>query len=497
MSLGEKPIYVIGGGVGGLAAAIYLASAGRRVILLEQNEQVGGKMGEHRAAGFRWDTGPSVITMRAVFEDLFAAAGKSLADYLSLEPIDPLTRYFFWDGKQLDIDRDLSQTLEQVAALEERDVEGYLAFLAEAARVYRIVSPVFIFGPPPTIASLRKVTLQDVLAVDLLGTLQKRIERAVRHPHLRQLLGRFATYVGASPFLAPATLTSIAHVELAQGVWYPKGGVYQLAQSYQRLAAELGVEIRCQTRLKHLRAQNHQITALELESGEVIPAAIVISNIDVTTTYSMIDTPIARRCFQRLRGQATSCSGFILLLGVEGSYPTLAHHNVFFSEDYRREFDQIFREGRLPADPTIYVAITCKSDPDHAPPGCENWFVLVNSPPLRENSVEQQEELSHAYAELILNRLAERGFDIRSKIRYQKVLTPQDLQRLSGAWRGALYGISFNSRFAPFIRHGNHSPLRGLFFAGGSVHPGGGVPLATLSGKRAAQLILKQGHPVE
>ncbi|MCX8063194.1 MAG: phytoene desaturase family protein [Anaerolineales bacterium] len=490
MSLSNKPIYVVGGGVGGLAAAIRLAYASRPVVLLEQNDQVGGKMSEHCAAGFRWDTGPSVITMRRVLEDLFSAAGKTLDPYLTLKAIDPLTRYFFWDGKQLDICRDLSLTLEQIAALEARAVEGYLEFLAEAAKVYRIVSPVFIFGPPPSYASLRRVAFRDALSVDLLGTLQKRIERAVRHPHLRQLLGRFATYVGASPYLAPATLASIAHVELAQGVWYPQGGVYQIARAYQRLAVELGVEIRCQSRLKHLQVRDDHVTALEIENGEIIPADTVISNIDVTTTYSLIDAPLAKRIFQKLRGKSTSCSGFILLLGIEGLHPTLAHHNVFFSRDYRREFDQIFREGRLPDDPTIYVAITSKSDPDHAPPGCENWFVLVNSPPLPQNLAEPTEEKVQAYAERVLQRLAERGFDLRNKIRYQKVMTAKDLQRWSGAWRGALYGISFNSRFAPFIRPGNRSPLHGLYFAGGSVHPGGGVPLATLSGKRAAQLVV-------
>ncbi len=491
MAIPEKFISIVGGGVGGLAAAIYLASAGRRVVLFEQNEQVGGKMGEHRASGFRWDTGPSVITMRGVFQELFATAGKSLEDYLTLQPVDPLTRYFFWDGKQLDLCRDLSLTIEQIAALEPRDVEGYLAFLAEAARVYRIVSPVFLFGPPPTLASVRKVTLGDALSVDLLSTLQKRIERAVRHPHLRQLLGRFATYVGASPYLAPATLTSIAHVELAQGVWYPKGGIYQIARAYQRLATEMGVELHLQSRLQRLRVEDDRITALQFEGGETLPADTVISNVDVTTTYSCMDAPLAKRVFQRLQRQATSCSGFILLLGIEGIHPALAHHNVFFSRDYRREFEQIFGEGRLPDDPTIYVAITSKSDPDHAPPGCENWFVLVNSPPLPQNGAEPAEEEVQAYADHLLERLAERGFDLRGKIRYQKVITPKDLQRLSGAWRGALYGISFNNRFAPFLRPGNRSPLGGLYFAGGSVHPGGGVPLATLSGKRAAQLVLE------
>lgn len=492
MTDSKQPVTILGGGVGGLAAAISLGSAGRRVVLLEQNEQVGGKMSEQRANGFRWDCGPSVITMRNVYEALFSAAGQRLEDFVTLLPIDPLTRYFFWDGRQLDLCRDLSRTLEQIAALEARDVEGYLGFLAEAARVYRIVSPVFIFGPPPTLSSLRRVSLKDALSVDVISTLQRRIERAVRHPHLRQLLGRFATYVGASPYLAPATLSSIAHVELAQGVWYPQGGVYQLGRAYERLATQLGVEIHTQARVKRLRVQDDRLVGVELENGESLPTRLAISNIDVTTTYSLIDSPAAQKHFRQLSRQATSCSAFILLLGVEGTHPALAHHNIFFSKDYRREFEQIFGEGRLPQDPTIYVAITGKTDGDHAPAGCENWFVLVNAPPLEAQPGGQQDEEALAYVEHLLGRLAEWGFDLRAKIRYQTVITPQDLQRLTGAWRGALYGISFNHRFAPFRRPGNRSPLGGLYFAGGSVHPGGGVPLATLSGMRAARLILEE-----
>ncbi|NDJ78091.1 MAG: FAD-dependent oxidoreductase, partial [Chloroflexi bacterium] len=222
----ESPILIVGAGIGGLSAAIHLAAAGQRVVVVEQNDHVGGKMGEIRAVGYRWDTGPSVITMRHVFEDLFAHAGRELSQYLTLQPVDPLTRYIYPDGTVLDVTRDLPHMLDQIAALDQRDVEGYLRFLAYAARLHRITGPVFIYDQPPTWRSFLRVSPRDALRVDGVRTMARAARSFVRSPHLRQLLGRFATYVGASPYQAPATLNVIAHVELSGGVWYPQGGIY-------------------------------------------------------------------------------------------------------------------------------------------------------------------------------------------------------------------------------------------------------------------------------
>lgn len=237
-----KQILVLGAGIGGLSAAIHLAAKGHRVTVLEKNPSVGGKMSEVRAEGFRFDTGPSVMTMKHVFEDLFHTAGKQMEDYLTFMPIDPLNRYFFSDGSRLDLNRDLPQTIEQIRRLEPRDVEGYLAYTAHAAKIHRITSPIFTYGPPPSAASFLKVSPLDMLAVDPFHTLQWDIERYVRHPKMRQLLGRFSTYVGSSPYLSPAALAVIAHVELNEGVWYPKGGIYEIARAYEKLARELGVD---------------------------------------------------------------------------------------------------------------------------------------------------------------------------------------------------------------------------------------------------------------
>lgn len=488
-----KPVVVIGAGVGGLSAAIHLAARGQRVIVLEKNPHVGGKMAEVRAEGFRWDTGPSVITMRHVFEDLFAAAGRSLSDYLTLVPVDPLTRYFYPDGVVLDAARSLTEMAEQIERLEPRDVEGYLAYLAYAARLHRITSSVFIYGGPPSLRSFTQVSLADAFKVDPLRTMDQAIRGFVQSPHLRQLLGRFATYVGANPYQAPATLNVIAHVEMTGGVWYPQGGIYTIARALLRLAEELGVEVRTGCAVTEILVDaQRRVSGVALQNGETVDARAVIANVDVAAVYEHLlpAAVVDRARLRRLTEAEPSCSGFVMLLGIEGEFPALAHHNIFFSGDYRREFDQIFRLGVPPDEPTVYVSITSKADSQDAPTGCENWFVLVNAPALDDRfdwCVETE-----AYGARVLDRLAVFGLDIRSRIRACRTLTPLDLERLTGARRGALYGATSNKRMAAFRRPHNRAPdIAGLYFAGGTTHPGGGVPMVALSGRVAANMVIE------
>ena len=486
-----EPIVIIGAGIGGLSTAIRVAAAGRRVVLFEQNDSVGGKMGEVTEAGFRWDTGPSVITMRHVLEDLSAAAGRKLADYLTLRPVEPLTRYFYPDGTILDASRDLSKMTEQIARLDERDVEGYLAYLAYAARLHRITGPTFVYDQPPSWRSFSRVSPIDALKVDAWRKMDTAIRSYVHSPQLRQLLGRFATYVGASPYQAPATLNVIAHVELNGGVWYPQGGIYAIARSLAKLARELGVEIHTNSAVRQIVAGEHGVQAVSLEDGGTQPAAAVVANVDVTTVYQNLLPPeLGAGRLKRLKQLETSCSGFIMLLGVSKQHPELAHHNIFFSGDYPGEFDDIFRRGVPPAEPTIYVAITAKADPEHAPTGSENWFVLVNAPALGNNF--DWATQTGAYRQRVLARLADYGFDIRSHIQVERMITPADLAKQTGAWRGALYGVSSNTPLTAFRRpHNRASSVRGLYFVGGTTHPGGGVPMVMLSGRVAANMVLQ------
>lgn len=481
---------VIGGGVAGLATAIRLAADNWDVHLYEQNEHVGGKMGEIQAEGFRWDTGPSVITMRHVLEDVFAAAGRDMADYLTLLPVEPLTRYFYPDGVVLDASRDLAKMAQQIEVLDERDVEGYLAYLSYAARIHRLTGPVFIYNQPPKVWDILSVPPHEMPAVDPLRTMNGAVRSFVRSPHLRQMLNRFATYTGASPYQAPATLNVIAHVELTGGVWYPQGGIYAIAAALEKLAHELGVQVHTGCPVQSILVEGDAVKGIRLNDDQTVLADAVIANFDVALVYEKllpehIATP---RRIQQLTRIEPSCSGFIMLLGVEGDYTNLAHHNIFFSPDYPAEFESIFQHGRPPDDPTIYVSITSKTDPNHAPEGCENWFVLVNAPPLGENY--DWTEHAQAYRDLVLSKLADYGYDVRDKLRYERILTPIDLERLTGARRGALYGASSNSKWTAFRRPHNRAPdVSGLYFAGGTTHPGGGVPMVMLSAQSATNMI--------
>ncbi|MFN8530672.1 MAG: phytoene desaturase family protein [Anaerolineae bacterium] len=447
-------IVIIGAGIGGLSAAIRLRAAGHPVTVLEQNPRVGGKMSEIRLGEFRFDTGPSVITMRGVFDDLFRAAGRRLDDYLTLLPVEPLTRYFYPDGAILDATRDLSRMAAQIEQISDdpRDVEGYLAYLAYAARIHRITGPVFIYNDPPSFGRIARTPLRDMPAVDPLRTMSQAVNSFVRSPKLRQLLGRFATYVGASPYLAPATLNVIAHVELTGGVWYPQGGIYAIADAFARLASELGVTIRTHTAVEQIGVEQGRVTGVRLAGGDFIAADAVIANVDVATVYERLIPAgtVPSAIVKRHTAVEPSCSGLILLLGIDGQHDGLAHHNIFFSSDYRREFHELFVRQLPPDDPTIYVAITSKTDSSHAPAGGENWFVLVNAPALsvdgRGADAAWWEAHADSYADRVIEQLAARGIEVRGRVRERRVLTPVDLERMTGARRGALYGASSNDR---------------------------------------------------
>ncbi|MDZ4670478.1 MAG: phytoene desaturase family protein [Phototrophicales bacterium] len=487
----KKPIIIIGAGIGGLSAAIRLAVAGERVVIIEKNAQVGGKMYQIEKDGYRWDTGPSVITMRHVFEELFRVAGRNLDDYITLLPLEPLTRYFYPDGMMFDATSNLSHMAEQIAEWDERDVAGYFRYLAYVATIHRITGPVFIYDQPPRLASFLKVPITDWLKADPLRQMQPAINGFVKSPYLRQLLGRFATYVGGSPYHAPATLNVIAHVEMTGGVWYPQGGVYTIAQALEKLAGELGVEIRTSTPITKIDVKNGVAVAVITASGERIESRAILANADVTTVYeNLLPREFAEKRLNKLKRQEPSGSGFVMLLGVEGNYPQLAHHNILFSGDYRREFMSIFKQGIPADDMTIYIAITSKTDSSHAPHGHENWFVMVNAPAVSLQYDWDSQKM--AYREKVLTRLGQFGIEIRDKIRSEQIITPNDLQAMSGAWRGALYGASANSKWTAFKRpHNRCADIRGLYFAGGTTHPGGGVPMVMLSGKVASEMILE------
>jgi phytoene desaturase len=385
----------------------------------------------------------------------------------------------------------VTKTLTQLELMHPGDGEGYQEFLEYADRLFRVLLPIFIQGEPPSFRRILRASRLNPFRFDGLRSMQRAINSFVESPYLRQVLGRFATYVGASPFLAPATLNVIAHVELNQGIWYPLGGMYRLAEALAQCASDIGVDLRAEHCVEQILLDSGRVTGVQLENGDQIQSKVVVANVDARSVYQnlLAGDPNLIRCTRKITQEELSSSGFIMLLGIKGRHQKLAHHNVFFSPDYRLEFRQIFKEGIPPTDPTIYVAITSKKNASDAPIGSENWFVMVNVP--AETGAWDWTKNSKGYRELLITKIAERGFDIEQDLEEEHIVTPVELAKNTGAWKGALYGASSNDRFAAFRRpHNRASYPHGLYLAGGTVHPGGGVPLAVLSAGVASRLIL-------
>jgi phytoene desaturase len=488
----SKRAVVIGAGLGGMSAAIRLTGKGWRVTVLEKLGRPGGKMGEVRDDGFRWDTGPSVITMRHVYEQLFAEAHRVLNDYVDLVPLNPVTRYFWRDGATIDAVADEAAMCENIrAAFGPRDVDGYRKFLRYTRRLHDVVSGPFLYRAKPSFKELMKLPLADVLKIDALRTMHGAVKAHFNDPHLIQLFDRFATYNGSSPYKAPATLNVIAYVEMAQGAWYPRGGIYQLALAYERLAKEMGVEFYYNTPASEILVKDGMAKGVRLANGNAMDADAVVCNADFTFAQETLLPTSTPNPSKGSGGLEPSCSGFVLMLGARGNHDKLAHHNIFFTQDYPREFDDIFKRKVAPKDPTIYLCITSKTDADHAPANHENWFVLINAPYLSEAYDWGKEGAGYArhIRGLLVNHV-DRVSPIsepHTAIVAERTFTPQDLQNTYGGHRGAIYGFSSNNQMAAFMRPANRAgAIQRLYYASGSAHPGGGVPLVTLSGMAAA-----------
>ncbi len=489
----NSQVLVIGGGVGGLAAAIRLQVLGHQVTLIERNAEVGGKLAVLTDAGYTFDIGPSLMTLPAVFEELCAVAGTSLNAEMDLVRLDPQFRYHWPDGSELLIHDDSAATMAALESFAPGSAAQWESYAQRAKRIWEVSERTFFAGPMgnPWEMVKRMRSPFDLWAIDSLRSLHRSATSALSDPRLVQLVDRYATYSGSSPYQAPATLACITHIESHYGCWYPMGGLGVLAQTIERLARRVGVEIRTATEVTALHASAGRITAAELRSAdpdagtkdvERFAADIVIANADAEHLYrDLLSDAGALRKVQRAD---RSSSGFVICAGVRGLTPGLTHHNLWFSGDYRTEFAQI-EAGELPDDPTIYACVSSVTDPSQAPAGNENWFLLINTAPDRPGS-----ELDRATAtERVLNGLAQRGVDISDRIDVLHTLTPADLAERYRAPGGAIYGTSSNGRRAAFLRPSNTTGYENLFLVGGSSHPGGGLPLVAMSARIVADLI--------
>jgi len=486
-----KKVVVIGGGIGGLSGAIRLARMGYEVHLYEKNKTMGGKMGRIHFDGYTFDTGPTLLTMPLVIEDLFRCAGYNISDYFQLMPIEPICRYFFNDTEPFDASSNIDIMQRNLEHVFSEETDNYIQFLKYAKRIYRKTAPVFIFSP---IHEIRKLLswqhlsrLLTIYQIDPFRTVHQSVQKFFNDPHLIQIFDRYPTYNGSDPYRAPATLNVIPYVELGLGGYYIKGGLYQLIEALVKIAKEMHVNLNTEKKVDRILHDDQRVNGVMID-GEKIAADVVLCNSDVVISYNDLIHGFPKTT-DKLNRLEPSLSGMIFFWGVKGQFSQLKQHNILFSENYEKEFKQIFQDLIPPDDPTIYISISSKCDPNHAPEGCENWFVLINMPYLDDSQNWGKGE-TEKIRDVIIHKLKRFGIDIERKIQHEKTMTPLDIANQFSSNCGSIYGISSNTMNSAFKRPPNRSrQLRGLYFAGGSTHPGGGVPMCMLSGKIAAELI--------
>jgi phytoene desaturase len=481
----SKRVVIIGGGLGGLSAALRLAAAGWRVTVCEQGATFGGKMNSWEKGGFRFDTGPSLITMPWVFEEVFEVAGSRLQDHLELIRMEPLADYRFADGTGFTYSSSLSEWLPTIRQLDGRDVDGFLRFIELGARLYQVSNATFLrrrpFDPPDRTAfpALKQMPLRYGW-----GNYHKTVAAHFHSPYLVQLFDRYPTYVGSSPYESPATLAVIPYIEYAFGGWYVKGGLYRIVESFLGLARQAGVELLAGARVERIEREGRRVKGVVLADNRRLAAEVLVMNGEASEVARLMGDERAR-----LPERERSMSGFALLLGVNRTLHDVRHHSIYFSADYENEFSQLCGERRFPDDPTVYVNVPSRSDRSTVPGTGETLFVMANAP--ANDRDEWGEAETEEARRRVLGRLKKSGFpDIEPNITVSEVWTPRKLAGRYLMPGGAIYGTHSHGWKHAFLRPPNKDRrYEGLYYVGGSTHPGGGTPTVLLSAKITSELI--------
>ncbi len=486
---------VIGAGVGGLSAAIELAARGLDVLVLERAAAPGGKMRQVHVGGLPVDAGPTVFTMRWVFEELFAAAGARLDDHLALRPVEVLARHAWSATERLDLFTDVERSADAIGAFAgSAEANGYRQFCRQARRIYMALEGPFMRSsrPDSPIALARRfgvAGLPDLWSISPFQTLWRALGTCFRDPRLRQLFGRYATYCGSSPFHSPATLMLVAHAE-QEGVWLVDGGMHAVACALARVGAALGSRYRYGETVSRVLIAGGRVIGIELASGERLEADVVVMNGDVAALADGALGRDAAHAVPRVSASERSLSAVTWTLNARTNGFPLIRHNVFFSANYAREFDDILVRSRVPSDPTVYVCAQDRDDraasPRDAP---ERMLCLVNAPACGDTQALRADELADIERRTFA-RLERCGLHVERSAGTAVVTTPADFHRLFPGTGGALYGRASHGWQASFRRPGARSRVPRLYLAGGSVHPGPGVPMAALSGRLAAAAAL-------
>ena len=487
----QKKAIVIGAGIAGLSSAIRLQNAGFQVAVFEMNDYPGGKLTEFSEQGYRFDMGPSLFTMPQFVDELFTISNKNVADYFSYKRKDTVCHYFYKDGTTFKAASNKNEFASKAASTFDVEENEIVNYFKKSKKKYDLTSSLFLENSLHKLSTyLSKDTLKAIFKVrslDLNTSLHDYNSKSFKDPKLVQLFDRFATYNGSSPYQTPGIMSMIPHLEQYYGTFFPKGGMHSITQSIYQLALDLGVEFYFNSKVEKINIQNKKAVGILCNNKEYL-ADYIISNSDVVPTYRILLKD--QKSPEKILKQPRSSSALIFYWGIKKEFPTLDLHNIFFSEDYKQEFEYIFDKKEVSDDATVYINITSKENKADAPKGCENWFVMVNVP---SNTGQDWDSIIKKVRGEVLQKLSKSlSVNLEDLIEFESVLDPRLIEATTMSYQGALYGASSNNKFAAFLRHPNFSQqISNLYFCGGSVHPGGGIPLCLLSGKIVSELILK------
>ena len=484
----KKKAIIIGAGIAGIASAIRLATKGYDVAVYEANSYPGGKLTTLQLGNYRFDAGPSLFTLPDLVEELFRIAHKNPADYFDYQQLETACHYFFEDGTFLKFYADKTKLLKEVEEKLGVDATPLKKHFDRSELIYKATSKTFLeqslHKPSSYLSKDILNTIAHIPWLNIFTTMHQANEKALNHPKLVQIFDRYATYNGSNPYAAPGILTIIPHLEHGIGTFFPTKGMHSITTAFVQLAQELGVAFHLNQRVDEIVVKNKEIIGIRIGETHVL-ADVVVCNSDVKPAYQFL-LPTTKAPKKTMK-QEPSSSAMIFYWGIKKEFPQLDVHNIFFSDDYKKEFNTIFNDLTVDTDPTIYVHIASKIVKEDAPKNSESWFVMVNVP---SNQGQDWNELRGVIRQRIidkLNRLLNE--DMESLIEVEDYLDPIRIEERTSSFKGALYGASSNDRMAAFFRHPNFSKIKGLYFAGGSVHPGGGIPLCLLSAKIACNLI--------
>lgn len=485
----HKKAIVIGSGIAGIAAALRLRKQGYEIDVYESNTYPGGKLTAIEENGFRFDKGPSLFTMPQFVDELYAIYGVDPREYYTYKRKDKVCNYFWEDGTRFQVAGNRDQFAKDAAtAFGERE-ENISAYLASGQKKYELTSDLFLESSLhkwQTYTSTKTVkALLSVPKLDINKSLNHLNEMNFEEPKLIQLFNRYATYNGSSPYKTPGIMSMIPHLEMYFGTYIPKGGLHAITTGLFKLAKEQGIHFHFGQNVEKIIVESKKAEGVVV-NGKKIYADLVVSNMDVWSTYYKLLSEEKKP--MRILNQERSSSALIFYWGVNHQFKELDLHNIFFSENYKEEFEYIFDKKSLYSDPTVYVNITAKDVPDDAPKGKENWFVMINAP---GNVGQDWDTLIKKARKAILEKLSRiLGEDISSLIEVERIMDPREIESSTSSHQGSLYGASSNSKYAAFLRHPNFSrSIKDLYFCGGSVHPGGGIPLCLQSAKIVSELV--------